>query len=161
MTETSPPVLRTALVEDAALVAQLLRDFNREFDEPTPPVEQLTDRLAQLIAGGETVVLLVNEEPDGVAVLRFRPALWSNCLECYLAELYVRPPRRGRGLGRALMEAALHEARERGADRMEIAVDGPDLVARHLYESMGFSNRSGVGTGPIMYFYELEFPSRR
>ena len=38
---------------------------------------------------------------QGIAVLRFRPALWSFALECYLAELYVAPASRGRGLGRA------------------------------------------------------------
>ena len=39
--------------------------------------------------------------PRGVAVLRFRPSLWSQVDECYLAELYVVPGRRGSGLGRA------------------------------------------------------------
>jgi GNAT superfamily N-acetyltransferase len=154
MSKTPPPV-RTAVVEDAALVAQLLYEFNREFDEPTPSVDELAERVALLIAGDETVVLLVNEKPDGLAVLRFRPALWSRGLECYLAELYVRPSARGSGLGRALIEAALREARDRGADTMEIGVDEPDLVARHLYESMGFSNDSG-GSGPVMYLYELD-----
>jgi len=43
-------------------------------------------------------------------VLRFRPGIWTNALECYLAELYVRPQRRGQGLGRALMEAAITRA---------------------------------------------------
>jgi GNAT superfamily N-acetyltransferase len=86
---------------------------------------------------------------------RFRPAIWSSGLECYLAELYVTPGRRGRGLGRALMEAALREARDLGADTMEIGVDEPDLAARRLYESLGFTNRSGED-GSVMYFYERD-----
>jgi GNAT superfamily N-acetyltransferase len=61
-----------------------------------------------------------------------RAAIWSTGLECYLAELYVTPARRGQGLGQALMEAALREARKRGADTMDIGVDEPDLAARHL-----------------------------
>ncbi len=153
MTPSSP---RAASVDDAAAVAQLLYDFNLEFDEPTLPVDQLAERVAELIAGGETLVLIVGADPDGLAVLRFRPAIWSNGLECYLAELYVRPPERGRGLGRALMTAALHEARARGSDTIEIGVDEPDLAARRLYESLGFSNRSGGSAGPIMYVYELD-----
>ncbi|HZZ54415.1 MAG TPA: GNAT family N-acetyltransferase, partial [Trebonia sp.] len=59
------------------------------------------------------------------------------------------------GRGRALMEAALREARSRGADTMDIGVDEPDLAARRLYESLGFTNRSG-GDGPLMYVYERE-----
>jgi ribosomal protein S18 acetylase RimI-like enzyme len=99
--------------------------------------------------------VLGGDGPDGLAVLRFRAAIWSAGLESYLAELYVAPARRGRGLGRQLMEAALREASIRGADSMDIGVDEPDLAARRLYESLGFSNRSG-GDGPLMYVYERE-----
>lgn len=156
MTEITPPAVRHAVVDDAEAVAQLLHDFNREFDEPTPPVTQLAERVAELVATDETVILLVGEGPDGLAVLRLRPAIFSGGLESNLAELYVRPSRRGHGLGRALMEAALREARERGAETMDIAVDEPDHAARRLYEGLGFSNRSGGDAGPIMYFYELD-----
>jgi ribosomal protein S18 acetylase RimI-like enzyme len=111
--------------------------------------------MRQLLDGGDTAVLLAGDGPDGLAVLRFRMAIWSGGLESYLAELYVAPAQRGQGLGRALMDAALREARSRGADTMNIEVDEPDLVARHLYESLGFSNRGGEG-GPLMYVYERE-----
>jgi GNAT superfamily N-acetyltransferase len=152
---TLPPV-RRANPDDARAIAQLLHDFNREFDEPTPTVATLQQRVVNLLQGGDTAVLLIGDGPDGLAVLRFRDAIWSNGLECYLAELYVVPARRGNGLGGALIEAALGEARERGADTMEIGVDEPDLVARHLYESLGFSNRSGGRDGPLMYLYERD-----
>ena len=148
--------VRQAGVDDAQAAAQLLHDFNREFDEPTPPVAALAERLTLLLEHGDTVVLLAGSAPDGVAVLRFRPALWSDGLECYLAELYVEPGRRGNGLGRALMEAALETARQRGADTMEIGVDEPDLAARSLYESLGFTNRTGGPDGALMYVYERD-----
>jgi ribosomal protein S18 acetylase RimI-like enzyme len=54
------------------------------------------------------------------------------------------------------MHAALREARDRGADTMEIGVDEPDLAARRLYESLGFTNRAGGADGPLMYVYELD-----
>jgi len=150
------PRVRHAGAQDAAAAARLLHDFNREFDDPTPGVATLAERVRELLAGGDTLVLLAGDGPDGVAVLRFRAALWSSGLECYLAELYVAPSRRGQGLGRALMDAALREARGRGADTMEIGVDEPDHVARRLYESLGFTNRTGGGDGPVMYVYERE-----
>jgi GNAT superfamily N-acetyltransferase len=148
--------IRRADRDDADVIGQLLYDFNREFDEPAPAPAALAERLRQLIAGGETTVLLGGDGPDGLAVLRFRAAIWSSGLECYLAELYVTPARRGKGLGRALMEAALSEARRRGADTMDIGVDEPDLAARRLYESLGFTNRAGGAGGPVMYVYERE-----
>ena len=149
-------VVRRADAGDAPAVARLLHDFNREFDEPTPEVGELAVRMAELLDGGDTVVLLVGDGPDGLAVLRFRAAIWSSGLECYLAELYVVPDRRGQGLGRALMEAAIRQARARGADTMDIGVDEPDLAARRLYESLGFTNRSGGADGDVMYVYERE-----
>jgi len=148
-------LVRRATDVDIAAAARLLHDFNREFAEPTPPPEMLADRLRQLIAGGDTVVLLAGQDPVGVAVLRLRGAIWSSGLECYLAELYVASEQRGRGVGRALMEAAVREARDRGADTMDIGVDEPDVAARRLYESLGFTNRTGGTDGPFMYLYEL------
>jgi ribosomal protein S18 acetylase RimI-like enzyme len=149
------PAVRRAAIDDALDVARLLHDFNGEFGESTPPVDVLAGRVADLMQGGETVVLLAGEGPDGVAVLRFRRAIWSSGLECYLAELYVAPAKRGHGFGRALMDAALREARAEGADTMDIGVDEPDTAARRLYESLGFSNREG-GDGPLMYVYERD-----
>jgi ribosomal protein S18 acetylase RimI-like enzyme len=159
MESSDAPVVRRADVDDARVVAQLLHDFNREFDEPAPPVEELAERVSELIGAGDTLVLLAGEGPDGVAVLRFRPAIFSSGLECYLAELYVTPARRGRGLGRALMDAAIEEARDRGADTMDIGVDEPDLPARRLYESLGFTNRAGGVDGPLMFVYERDLRS--
>ena len=154
-------LVRLADPDDADAVGRLLYNFNREFDEPTPAATALADRMRRLLNGGDTLVLLVGDGPDGVAVLRFRAAIWSTGQECYLAELYVTPARRGQGLGRALMEAALREARTRGADTMDIGVDEPDHVARHLYESLGFTNRTGGPDGPVMYVYERELLSHR
>jgi ribosomal protein S18 acetylase RimI-like enzyme len=147
--------IRQADRGDADAIGRLLYAFNREFDEPTPAPSVLAQRLRQLLDGGDTLVLLAGDGPDGLAVLRFRAAIWSAGLECYLAELYVTPARRGQGLGRELMETALRAARDRGADTMDIGVDEPDLAARRLYESLGFTNRSG-GDGSLMYVYERE-----
>jgi ribosomal protein S18 acetylase RimI-like enzyme len=147
---------RIAGLEDVDSIGHLLYDFNREFDEPTPPPTALADRFRLLLEGGDTLVLLAGEGPDGVAVLRFRMSIWSSGFECNLAELYVVPHLRHLGIGRALMNAALREARERGADTMDIGVDEPDYAARRLYESLGFANRTGGSDGPVMYVYERD-----
>ncbi len=148
--------IRCAGDRDMPAAGRLLYAFNREFGEPTPPPDFLTARLRQLVAGADTVVLIAGEDPIGLAVLRLRAALWTQAQECYLAELYVVPEQRRCGVGRALMKAAIREARECGADTMDIGVDEPDLAARRLYESLGFTNRSGGTGGPLMYVYERE-----
>jgi ribosomal protein S18 acetylase RimI-like enzyme len=148
--------VRRAEHGDADAVGRLLHDFNTEFDDITPGPDALAERVRELIASGETIVLLAGGGPDGLAVLRFRPAIWTSGLECYLAELYVVPDRRGQGLGRALMETALAVAREEGADSMDLGTSDDDVAARALYESLGFSNREGKPDGPVNYFYERE-----
>jgi GNAT superfamily N-acetyltransferase len=156
MSQAPDLAVRRAEPEDAGDIGRLLHAFNSEFDEPTPGPDALAERVRQLLAGGETKVLLGGKGPHGLAVLRFRPAIWTDGLECYLAELYVVPDRRGQGLGRALMEAAIELARREGADHMELGTGEDDVAARALYESLGFSNREGGPNGPINYFYERE-----
>jgi ribosomal protein S18 acetylase RimI-like enzyme len=152
----TPSPVRRADVADAETIGRLLHDFNSEFDEPTPGPAALAGRIRQLLAAGDTTVLLGGTGPDGLAVLRFRPAIWTDDLECYLAELYVVPARRGQGLGRALMEAAIEVARAEGATHMDLGTSDDDVAARALYESLGFSNREGRPDGPVNYFYERE-----
>ena len=149
-------VVRRATAADADDVGRLLHDFNTEFDELTPGADRLAERIKTLMAGGDIVVLVGGDGPDGLAVLRFRPAIWAEALECYLAELYVVPERRGHGLGRALMNATLEAARQAGAAWIDLGTAETDVAARNLYESLGFSNREGKPDGPINYFYERE-----
>jgi GNAT superfamily N-acetyltransferase len=154
-----PPdlVVRGAEPGDAEAIARLLHDFNREFDEATPGPAFLAQRVRDLLAAGEIRVLLGGgAEPLGLALLRFRPALWADGLDCYLEELYVVPDRRGHGLGRALMEAAIELARERGAVRMDLGTGEGDVAARALYESLGFTNRERGPDGPLNFFYERD-----
>jgi ribosomal protein S18 acetylase RimI-like enzyme len=148
--------VRLATVEEAAAIARLLHDFNLEFTEPSPGVEFIAEKVRHLLETGEVTVLLAGEGPDGLALLRFRPALWSEGLEAYLQELYVVPELRGRGIGRALMERTLELVRERGADGIDLNTGETDTAARGLYESMGFTNREGGPDGPSMLFYERE-----
>jgi ribosomal protein S18 acetylase RimI-like enzyme len=147
---------RLADIDDAAAIGRLLHDFNAEYHEFTPGPEALERRMRELLEAGEITVLLDGDPPAGFVLLRFRPALATETLECYLQELYVVPDRRGQGIGRALMEAAMETARERGASYMDLGTSEDDVAARALYESVGFSNREGKPDGPLSFFYERE-----
>ncbi|MGC1850909.1 MAG: GNAT family N-acetyltransferase [Solirubrobacterales bacterium] len=148
--------VRPAGPEDAVDVARLLHDFNAEFDEPTPAVEVLAERVRELVARGEIVVLLAGEGLDGLAQFRFLRSVWSDGLDVYLEELYVVPERRGKGIGRALLEATMRTGREGGATRIDLNTAETDTAARSLYESAGFSNREGSEDGPSMLYYERD-----
>lgn len=148
--------IRRATSADATEVARLLHDFNTEYDEPTPGVASLTEYAARLLDEGEITVLLAGGGPDAIALLRFRPSVWTGEPEAHLQELYVAPALRGRGIGRALLEATLDAARAAGATRIDVNTGETDAAARALYGSSGFINREGSPDGPAMLFYERE-----
>jgi ribosomal protein S18 acetylase RimI-like enzyme len=153
---SNPIPVRRATAADAAEVARLLHDFNTEFSDPTPGVAVLKERVARLLAAGEMTVLLAGDTPAGLAQIRFRPSVWTGAVDAYVEELYVAPHARGRGLGRALIEAAMDAAGKAGATRIDLATSEADTAAIALYESSGFSNREGGPDGPRMLFYERD-----
>ena len=149
-------LIREATPEDAPAVARMLHDFNVEYDDLTPGVEVLTERIRQTLGSGEITVLIAGEGPQGFALMRFSTSLVADGLEAYLAELYVVPERRGSGIGRAILRRAMEVCKERGATWIFLGTSHDDRVARALYESEGFTNREGGQSGPVMYFYERE-----
>ncbi|CAN7342593.1 GNAT family N-acetyltransferase [Arthrobacter sp. LjRoot78] len=144
---------RRASPADAATVAGMLHDFNTEFDTPSPGIDVLTSRVAELLAGEDVVVLLVGTPPGGLAVLSFRSNVWYPGPVAILDELYVRPGLRGRRLGSALLAASCELVRGRGGALLEINVDGEDTDARRFYEARGFANTEPGGTEPMLYYY--------
>src|SRR5688500_14770382 len=109
-----------------------------------------------MLERGEMTVLLAGDGPDGIAELRFRRSVWTGQLDAYLEELYVAPERRGEGLGRALLEAAMQAARAAGATHIDLGTSEDDVAAIGLYESAGFTNREGAPDGPRMLYYERD-----
>jgi ribosomal protein S18 acetylase RimI-like enzyme len=132
--------VRHATPDDADHAGRLLHEFNASVEMPTPGAEAMARRLRELVEAGEAIVLLAGDGPDGVLVLRLRPALWSDGLDAYVEELYVAPAARRRGLGRALLEAAIGLARDRGAVHIDLFTGEDDRPARALYERLGFTS---------------------
>ena len=152
-------VTRDAGGAGVAAAARLLHDFNVEYDEPTPPPDELASRLTELVDDDQITVLLAHDrdtaEAVGVAVMRVQPSVWGPNQEAYLAELYVVPDRRGQGHGRELITEAMRLARERGADYAFVVTSEDDRLAQHLYEAAGFRRTEGEG-GPLMLAYERD-----
>jgi ribosomal protein S18 acetylase RimI-like enzyme len=148
--------VRRAGPEDAEAIGRLLHDFNSEYGDFTPGPGRLGQRIGDLFDAGEVTVVLAGDGPDGLALMRFRPSLWTETLDCYLEELYVVPGKRGRGIGRALMERAMEIARAEGAAHIDLCTSEDDTAARALYEKLGFDNREGKPDGAPQYYYERE-----
>jgi GNAT superfamily N-acetyltransferase len=156
MAEAAQSEIRRAMTSDAGATARLLHDFNSEYEDFTPGVPALTERLGELLADGTIVVLLAGEPPEGFALFRIRPSLWTKAGDAYLEELYVVPKRRRQGIGGALLDAAMQTARTAGANHFELTTGESDTEARALYESRSFTNHEGAPDGPRMLYYELD-----
>jgi GNAT superfamily N-acetyltransferase len=86
------------------------------------------------------VATTIEPEPAvvGVAYLSFTWTLEHGGLSCWLEELYVAPPYRERGIGRALLLDAIEHARAAGCAAMDLEVEAAHDRAEHLYLREGF-----------------------
>jgi GNAT superfamily N-acetyltransferase len=104
-------LIRPARAGDAPAFGQLLHAFNAEFGQSEPDKETIVNRAAPLIESGEVTVLFAGEGQTGSPRFASAPSPYTVLSMPTLEELYVVPERRGHGLGRALLEAAMDHAR--------------------------------------------------
>jgi GNAT superfamily N-acetyltransferase len=77
----------------------------------------------------------------GIAHYVYHRSCWTIGDYCYLQDLFVASHARGRGLGRALIEAVCREARAAGASRVHWLTQEGNSPARALYDKV--AERSG------------------
>jgi putative acetyltransferase len=104
--------------------------------------------------------------PDGALLGSRRDGTLAGCValrriddeRCELKRLFVRPDHRGSGLGRALAEAAVAEARSLGYRRLLLDTTPGMETAQALYQRLGFVETEPYRHNPIAgtRFLELE-----
>jgi GNAT superfamily N-acetyltransferase len=92
----------------------------------------------------------VNGDLVGFATLYWFHSSTKAADTVLMNDLFVRENVRGGGVGRTLIQAALEEARRRGAEHLEWYTGPDNLAAQRLYDSFPGANRS------IWYAYEVE-----
>ena len=132
--------IRPARVDDVPIILHLIRDlatYERAPDEVIATEEQLID----VLFGERPVaeVLLAFEEgfPVGFAVYFYNFSTWLGRPGLYLEDLFVKPEKRGKGYGRALLVELAKIARRRGCGRMEWAVLDWNEPAIGFYRRLG------------------------
>ncbi|MEA2364697.1 MAG: hypothetical protein QOE69_2205 [Thermoleophilaceae bacterium] len=105
----------------------------------------------RLLADPNTDFLLAGEPAAGVCQLRYRLSVWTGVEDSCLEDLFVHADARGSGLGRALVEAALERARERGCARMLLDANEVNAAALELYRSVGFASWSEAAGGNDLF----------
>lgn len=137
------PLIRLAGAADAAAIAAIYAPFVTDtpvsFEEEAPDAAEMALRIAGdgrglhpwLVAGADGVVVgYASSSP-----FRSRPAYrWTVETGVYLA-----PQARGRGIGRALMEALLNLLSRQGFTAAVAGITLPNAASVALHEKLGFT----------------------
>jgi ribosomal protein S18 acetylase RimI-like enzyme len=102
-----------------------------------PPIEELAKFVKESIAAGAPVMVAISDEKlvGWCDVLR-KPRPTQR--HTGVLGMGVMADYRGRGIGKALMAAALAAAKEKGFTRIELTVRVDNPRAKRLYEQFGF-----------------------
>jgi GNAT superfamily N-acetyltransferase len=103
---------------------------------PEDVIETLWQRLMRGMEGFHTALVAVDgdDTPIGLAHLLLHRSTWSNGWYCYLEDLFVDPAQRGKGIGRALIEAVYARADSQGCSRTYWMTQETNATARALYD---------------------------
>ena len=140
MSEVADFQIRTARVEDVPIILELIRDlatYERAPDQVTATEEQLLDVLFGERQAAEVLLAFESESPVGFAVYFYNFSTWLGRPGLYLEDLFVKPEKRGKGYGRALLVELAKIARDRGCGRMEWAVLDWNEPAIKFYRGLG------------------------
>ena len=132
--------IRPARVEDVPIILKLIRDlatYERAPKEVTATEEQLVDVLFGERPAAEVLLAFEGKSPVGFAVFFHNFSTWLGRPGLSLEDLFVKPDKRGKGYGRALLVDLAKVARDRGCGRMEWAVLDWNEPAIKFYRSLG------------------------
>ena len=140
MKTTENFTIRPAEIADVPVILQLIRDlatYERAPGDVTATEEQLRKVLFGARPAAEAVIGFEKETPVGFAVFFHNFSTWLGRPGLYLEDLFVKPEKRGRGYGRALLVHLARIARVRDCGRMEWAVLDWNEPAIQFYGKLG------------------------
>ena len=140
--------LRAVQAADVPSVAALVRDVLGEFGIAFG-VGSDTDDQVLALPGGYTApggAFFVAEEGGRLAGTAGVMPMGGGVFE--LRKMYLRPGERGRGAGRALLEACVAFARSRGAVRLVLDTTEQMAAAIRFYERNGFTRDDACRRAP-------------
>ncbi|MET8243380.1 GNAT family N-acetyltransferase [Streptomyces sp. NPDC005202] len=133
------PYIRNAALDDEDALGRLDRATWSYLHEVTPPPQQPYEPFfRERSVPRDHLVAEFDDRLVGYIRLGFATELASNRHVRQIRGLAVAEEARGKGVGRALLRAAVEEVRRQGARRISLRVLGHNTAARKLYESEGF-----------------------
>ena len=122
------------------LILELIRglaDYEKLADQVTATEEQLRETLFGPKSAAELLLAYDKSECAGFALFFQNYSTFLAKPGMYLEDLYVKPHRRGQGIGLALLQHLARLALERGYGRMEWGVLDWNEPSIQFYEKLG------------------------
>jgi ribosomal protein S18 acetylase RimI-like enzyme len=119
------------------------------------PAEVLQRLIPALRAHRTTLILLayLDQEAVGIATCFVGFSTFAARPLINIHDLAVLPPYRGRGIGRALLDAVEQQARQRGCVKLTLEVHADNQRARAVYKDLGFSDTAtGAAAGGTLFY---------
>lgn len=139
---------------DEVSLAEIFREIDRMYFRPHAFSAAVARRIARYHGHDAYALLFVDGRPMAYGMLRgFGEGYPTPSLG-----IAVRTSVHGRGLGRLMMGHLHEEARRRGARRVRLRVHPDNVVARHLYESLGYAY-AGEDRGELAMLLDVEVPT--
>lgn len=106
--------------------------------------DSVVGSLPEGVATPDNYLWIAHDAATGerVGVLWLQLRATAGTTEAFIDDIEVEATHRGQGYGRAILDAVERWAREQGATRIGLQVAGHNTVARRLYQSFGFTERS-------------------
>jgi putative acetyltransferase len=140
------PIIRPIVLQDNQVIANVIRETLAEFGANHPGTvyyDASTDHLYELFQqeGSAYWVVEDNGVVKGGGGIFPSPGLPADTVE--LVKMYLLPEMRGTGLGRAMIQKCIDEAKARGYKKMYIETMPELRQAMRTYEKFGFQYLSG------------------
>jgi GNAT superfamily N-acetyltransferase len=137
--------IRSARPEDAGLVHGFIRAL-AEYERLAHEVSASEADIAALLFGPAPRAFCdiaeVDGEPMGFAFWFYNVSTFEGRCGIYLEDIFVRPPARGLGVGKALMRRLAERCRDEGLARLEWQVLDWNAPALAFYEGLGAHAKS-------------------
>ena len=101
------------------------------------PIEELRKSLVEDMERG-VIRLIAIDNSKIVGWCHIKPDRWEGFTHAGWLGMGILKEYRGQGIGSALLDQALAEARKRGMERVELSVFASNVTAIHLYEKFKF-----------------------
>jgi len=142
--ESNSLVVRPVAPTDLPRWLPLWEGYNRFYGHDALPAEITRMTWSRFFDAYEPVHALVAEEGGlllGLAHYLFHRSTIQIGPTCYLQDLFTDEAARGKGIGRALIEAVYERARDAGCPRVYWQTHETNLIAMKLYDKV--AERSG------------------